>query len=58
MLTPEDLAREKIDQLLIAAGWAVQDYRAYNPSASKGIALREVPPASGRCDSLCRDLED
>jgi hypothetical protein len=38
MPTPEDLAREKIDQLLIAAGWAVQDYRAYNPSASRGVA--------------------
>ena len=44
--------REKIDQLLTAAGWAVQDYRAYNPSASQGIALREVPLASGRCDYL------
>src|ERR1039458_9941339 len=52
MPTPEDLAREKIDQLLTAAGWAVQNYRAYNPSASQGIALREVPLASGRCDYL------
>jgi len=52
MPTPEVLAREKIDQLLTAAGWAVQDYRAYNPSASQGIALREVPLASGRCDYL------
>jgi len=28
MPTPEDLARENIDKLLIAAGWAVQNYRA------------------------------
>jgi len=52
MPTPEDLAREKIDQLLTAAGWAVQNYRAYNPTSSQGIALREVPLASGRCDYL------
>jgi type I restriction enzyme R subunit len=50
--TPEQLAREKIDALLVAAGWAIQDYRAFNPSAARGIALREVPLSSGRCDYL------
>ncbi len=50
--TPEQLAREKIDALLVAAGWAIQDYRAFNPSAARGIALREVPLDSGRCDYL------
>lgn len=49
---PEKQAREHIDELLTAAGWAVQDYRAYNPSAASGIALREVPLKSGRCDYL------
>ncbi len=52
MLTPEQLARQQIDALLTAAGWAVQDYAAYNPSAALGIALREVPLKSGRCDYL------
>jgi type I restriction enzyme, R subunit len=52
MSTPEERAREKIDELLIAAGWAVQDYKAFNPGAALGIALREVPLASGRCDYL------
>ncbi len=51
-LTPEQTARAKIDALLDAAGWAVQDYKAFNPGASRGIALREVPLASGRCDYL------
>ncbi|MBI5692070.1 MAG: hypothetical protein HZC55_18470 [Verrucomicrobia bacterium] len=49
-MTPEAKAREKIDELLAAAGWAIQDYRAFNPSAARGIALREVPLESGRCD--------
>lgn len=38
--------------MLTAAGWAVQDYRAYNPTAARGIALREVPMNQGRCDYL------
>ena len=36
---PEQQAREKIDQLLTTAGWAVQDYTKYNPAAALGIAL-------------------
>ena len=50
--TPEQLARQTIDAMLAAAGWAVQDYKAFDPSASMGIALREVPLKSGRCDYL------
>lgn len=50
--TPEELARVDIDSLLSAAGWAVQDYKAYNPGVARGIALREVPLQSGRCDYL------
>lgn len=46
----EEEARADIDQLLTAAGWAVQDYKQFNPSAARGIALREVP--QGRCDYL------
>ena len=49
---PAAAARVHIDALLIAAGWVIQDYRAFNPTAARGIALREVPLASGRCDYL------
>jgi type I restriction enzyme R subunit len=49
---PEQQARQTIDAMLAAAGWSVQDYKAFNPSASQGIALREVPLKSGRCDYL------
>jgi type I restriction enzyme R subunit len=51
-LTPEQKAREQIDGMLVASGWAVQDYKAFDPSAARGIALREVPLKSGRCDYL------
>ena len=51
-MTPEELAREKIDVMLAASGWAVQNYKDFNASAARGIALREVPLTSGRCDYL------
>ena len=51
-MTPEEKARQQIDSMLIASGWAVQDYKAYNASAARGIGLREVPLKSGRCDYL------
>lgn len=41
MLTPEQHARHTIDQLLTAAGWAVQDFKAANLQAARGVALRE-----------------
>ncbi|HVC09521.1 MAG TPA: type I restriction-modification enzyme R subunit C-terminal domain-containing protein [Elusimicrobiota bacterium] len=38
--------------MLGAAGWVIQDYKKLNPGAARGIALREVPLKSGRCDYL------
>jgi type I restriction enzyme R subunit len=46
-ITPEDRARQNIDKLLIDAGWAVQDKRAANLSAARGVAVREFPLKSG-----------
>jgi len=51
-MTPEEKARQQIDAMLTASGWVVQNYKAFNPSAARGIALREVPLKSGRCDYL------
>ncbi|MDQ4147360.1 MAG: hypothetical protein M3120_06705 [Pseudomonadota bacterium] len=48
----EEEARAGIDRLLTAAGWALQDYKHFNPGVASGIALREVPLKSGRCDYL------
>ena len=45
--TPEQQARETIDASLAAAGWVVQDARAANPYAAKGVALREFPLERG-----------
>lgn len=51
-MNPEEKARQQIDAMLLASGWVVQDYKAFNPSAGRGVALREVPLKSGRCDYL------
>jgi type I restriction enzyme R subunit len=51
-LTPEQLAREKIDAQLAACGWVVQNYADMDFGAGPGIALREVPLKTGPCDYL------
>ncbi|HEY5894950.1 MAG TPA: type I restriction-modification enzyme R subunit C-terminal domain-containing protein [Chthoniobacterales bacterium] len=51
-MTPEEKARQQIDTQLVACGWFVQDYKQFNPSAGRGIALREAPLKSGTCDYL------
>lgn len=51
-MTPEQKARQQIDALLEACGWAVQDYRRYDPHASRGIALRDAPMKAGFADYL------
>jgi type I restriction enzyme, R subunit len=40
-LSPEAKARVEIDQMLAAAGWAVQAAGEVNLSASRGVAVRE-----------------
>jgi len=52
MKTPEQQAREKIDQQLRAAGWAIQDYPKVNPAAALGIATCEYPTDTGPVDYL------
>lgn len=52
-LTPEDQAREKIDELLTAAGWHVCDVKDTNIHAARGVAIREFPlPGHGFADYL------
>lgn len=50
--TPEQVAREKIDALLAAAGWIVQDMGAFNRNAGLGVAVREFALPNGPCDYL------
>lgn len=51
-MTPEQQARQIIDEQLTAAGWAVQDRDQINLGAAPGVAVREFPLASGYADYL------
>ena len=51
-LTPEQQARERIDAMLLASGWVVQDKRAFDPSASRGVAVREYDTDAGPADYI------
>jgi type I site-specific restriction endonuclease len=51
-MTPEQIARQQIDAMLVASGWVVQDYKAVDFTAGRVIALREVPLTTGPCDYL------
>ena len=53
-LTPEARARVRIDEMLAAAGWAVQDGKQANLAAARGVAIREFVLKSphGRADYL------
>lgn len=53
-MTPEARARQNIDALLAAAGWAVQDLKQANIHASLGVAIREfqLNPGHGFADYL------
>jgi type I restriction enzyme, R subunit len=47
---PEQIARDKIDQMLIAAGWVVQSKKKVNLAANKGVAVREYLTDVGPAD--------
>lgn len=51
-MKPEEKAREKIDKLLEAAGWVIQDLEELNLGASKGVIIREFPMKTGPVDYL------
>ena len=52
ILTPEQKARQEIDDLLTAAGWAVQPRDRVNLSAARGVAVAEFPLETGFADYL------
>lgn len=51
-MKPEERARQKIDKLLVAAGWIIQDIDKININASLGVAVREFPLETGPTDYL------
>ncbi len=52
MPTPEELARQQIDQLLADSGWTIQDRAGMNLYAALGVAVREFPLETGEADYL------
>jgi type I restriction enzyme, R subunit len=46
-LGPEAAARVKIDAMLTASGWVVQDFKQIALGAAPGVAVREYPMAKG-----------
>ena len=49
---PEQIARDKIDDMLREAGWLVQSKDEVNLSAGIGVALRETNTESGSADYI------
>ncbi|MBF8962947.1 DEAD/DEAH box helicase family protein [Pontibacter sp. FD36] len=47
---PEQIARDQIDDLLIASGWVIQDKNKVNLAAATGIAIREYQTDVGPAD--------
>ena len=47
---PEQIARDRIDQLLEESGWLVQDFRRMNLAAGMGVAVREYKTDVGPAD--------
>lgn len=51
-LTPAQLARARIDALLTAAGWVIQDNADFNRNVAEGVVVREFVLPNGPCDYL------
>lgn len=51
-MKPEEKARQKIDHLLIEAGWNVQDRNELNLDAGVGVAVREYQTEVGPADCI------
>ena len=49
---PEQLARDNIDNQLIACGWQIQNKKEINLNAGIGVAIREYQTDSGPTDYL------
>ena len=47
---PEQIARDKIDAMLIASGWIVQSKKDLNLKAGLGVAIREYQTNVGPAD--------
>ena len=55
-MKPEDKSRLVIDKKLKESGWAVQDVKSVNLTASLGVAVREFPTSTGPVDYAHRQF--
>jgi type I restriction enzyme R subunit len=53
--TPEQLARDQIDRLLVASGWVIQNKQQLNLTAGIGVAVREYSTEVGPADYVLFD---
>jgi len=51
-MTPEEKARQVIDQKLIEAGCVIQDLSDLNVTVSLDVAVREFPTSTGPVDMI------
>jgi type I restriction enzyme R subunit len=51
-MTPEDVARLRIDALLESAGWVLQDSKQFNRTAALGVAVRHFALGREEADYL------
>ena len=51
-MRPEEMARQRIDEMLAEAGWVVQDRQKLNLGAGLGVAIREFSLRTGAADYL------
>lgn len=51
-MTPEQKARQLIDQLLAHCGWIVQDFADMDITAGPGVVVREFPLKTGTADYM------
>ena len=49
-MTPEEKARQTIDEKLIQSGWAIQNMNELNLLSTLGVAVREFPTSTGPVD--------
>ncbi len=49
-MTPEDRTHIKIDAMMEAAGWIIQDRDELNRHAGLSVAVREVPTPTSSAD--------
>lgn len=57
-MTPEEKARQEIDEQLTVAGWTIQDLDELNLGASLGVAVRVYQLFGNELNSIMGELNE